>query len=266
MLLSIVYRYFTNEKLSSFIGILFGLGFLGFTGGLLSILDQPSLGGVIEIVAVTIFCVWGVNIGDKIAEKMPKKSIDSMLERIKVGKHSYTTVKLPDERLIYDLAGKPKVSDVLKADLSSREFTFNADIPLEELIKRLKRRLITDWGMADVELEMDQEGRVIHLAIAAKEQGISMSIPEGSVAIPIECQVIPSKLDSGDFVKIYLENNEVIERIEVKGLDEQQKVITVVANLKLLEKDTRKEIMAGDCSTFFYGTCLSGHKSKKTVR
>ncbi len=35
MLLSIVYRYFTNEKLSSFIGIVFGLGFLGFSGGLL---------------------------------------------------------------------------------------------------------------------------------------------------------------------------------------------------------------------------------------
>ena len=83
MLLSIVYRYFTNEKLSSFIGILFGLGFLGFSGGLLSILEQLTLGGVIEIVAVSIFIVWGVNTGDKIAEKMPKKSVSSIIEGIR---------------------------------------------------------------------------------------------------------------------------------------------------------------------------------------
>ena len=79
MLLSIVYRYFTNERLSSFIGILFGLGFLGFSGGLLAILDQPTLGGAMEIVAVSIFIVWGVNTGDKIAEKIPKKSPGSIL-------------------------------------------------------------------------------------------------------------------------------------------------------------------------------------------
>jgi hypothetical protein len=42
MLLSLVYRYFT-KKLSSFLGIVFGLGFLGFSGGLLAILEQPSL-------------------------------------------------------------------------------------------------------------------------------------------------------------------------------------------------------------------------------
>ena len=37
LVLSIIYTYFTNEKLSYFIGILFGLGFLGFSGGLLAV-------------------------------------------------------------------------------------------------------------------------------------------------------------------------------------------------------------------------------------
>ncbi len=41
MILAFVYRYFTLEKLTSFIGIVFGLGFLGFSGGLLAILEQP---------------------------------------------------------------------------------------------------------------------------------------------------------------------------------------------------------------------------------
>jgi hypothetical protein len=235
MLLSIVYRYFTNEKLSSFIGILFGLGFLGFSGGLLAILEQPTLGGAIEIVAVSIFIVWGVNTGDKIAEKIPKKSAASILGGIRGGKPAYTTVRLPNARLINDVVGKPRVPDPLKTELSEREFTLPADLPLEDITNRVKRRLITDWGVGDAELELNQEGKVIHLAISAKERGLSAAIPEGSMAIPIESMVIPSNLASGDFVKIFLDNNKVIERIEVKGVNEEQKVITIVADSFLLE-------------------------------
>jgi hypothetical protein len=236
MLLSAVYRYFTNEKLSSFIGILFGLGFLGFSGGLLAILEQPTLGGAIEIVAVSIFIVWGVNTGDKIAEKIPKKRPSSIFDGIRGGKTAYTTVKLPNARLIYDMVGKPRVPDSLKTELSEREFTLPADLPLEDLANRVKRRLITDWGVGDVEIELDQDGKVIHLAISAKEQGLSAVIPEGSVAIPIECSVLPSHLAAGDIVKIFLDNNEVLERIEVKGVNEDHKVITIVADLGLLER------------------------------
>ena len=235
MLLSVVYRYFTNEKLSSFIGILFGLGFLGFSGGLLAILEQPTLGGAIEIVAVSIFIVWGVKTGDKIAEKIPKKSAASILDGIRGGKPAYTTVKLPNARLINDMVGKPRLPDSMKAELSEREFTLPADLPLEDITKRVKRRLITDWGIGDVELELNQEGKVLHFAISAKERGLSSAIPEGSVAIPIECKVIPSNLTSGDFVKIFLENNKIIERIEVKGVNEEQRVITIVADSGLLE-------------------------------
>jgi len=235
MVLSIVYRYFTSERLSSFLGILFGLGVLGFSGGLLAILDYPTLGGAIEVVTISIFTVWGVNTGDKIAEKMPKKSASAILDGIRGGKTPYTTIKLPNSRLIYDMAGKPRVPETLKSELSEREFTLPADLPMEDITNRVKRRLITDWGIGDAELELDQESKVIHFAISAKERGLSVAIPEGSVAVPIECRVIPSNLAPGDFVKIFLENNKIIERIEVKGVNEEQIVITVVADQSLLE-------------------------------
>jgi hypothetical protein len=234
MLLSIVYRYFTNEKFPTFLGIAFGLGFWGFTGGLLDIFEEPSFGVAIQIIAVTIFVVWGVNTGDKIAGKIPKKGVS--IFGIRGGKPTYTTVKLPNARLIYDMVGKPRVPGSLKAELSEREFTLPADLPIEDIANRVRRRLITDWGVGDVEIELDQDGKVIHFAISAKEQGLSAVIPEGSLAIPIECSVIPSNLAAGDIVKIFLDNNEVLERIEVKGVNEDQKVITIVADLGLLEK------------------------------
>jgi hypothetical protein len=132
--------------------------------------------------------------------------------------------------------GKPRIPDSVKAELSEREFTLPADLPLGDITNRVKRRLITDWGIGDVELELDQEFKVIHFAISAKELGLSAAIPEGSVAMPIECRLIPSNLASGDFVKVFLENNEVIDKIEVKGVDEEHRVITIVADSCLLDK------------------------------
>lgn len=236
MALSVVYRYFTSEKLSSFIGIVFGLGFLGFAGGLLAVLEQPTFGGAIEIVAVTILAVWGVNIGDKIAEKIPKRSASAIFGGIIAGKSAYRTVKLPNSRLIFDMVGKPRVPDDVRNELSEREFTLPADLPVEDISQRIKRRLITDWGIGDAELELDQEGKIIHLAISAKEKGLSLSIPEDNVAIPIECKVFPSNLAPGDLVKIFFENDAIIEGIEVNGVDRNRGIMTIIAKASLLEK------------------------------
>ena len=148
----------------------------------------------------------------------------------------HTTVKLPNARLIREMPGKPIVSEGLKAELSDREFSFPAGLSVEELSNRVKRRLITDWGVGDVELELDPEGKVLHVAIAAKEQGLSGKIPDGFFAAPIECRALPSNLGPEDFVKIFLENGELIEKVRVKGLDKDQRVITILADTALLSK------------------------------
>jgi len=235
LLLAFFYRFFTNEKLPTFIGIAFGLGFWGFTGGLIDIFQQPTAGGVIRILTVLIFVVWGVNSGDKISRKIPQKGID-IIKGIRSPNKKFTKIKLPHQRLIFDIASKPKVPNSLKAELSEREFTLPADLPLEAIAKRVKRRLITDWGLGDAEIELTQDGRISHFSIAAKEEGLSVILPTGKIAIPIECKLLPSNLAIGDFVTIFLENNEAIEKIEVKGIDEQSKVITIFSDPESLKE------------------------------
>ncbi|MBK5134264.1 hypothetical protein JJE00_07575, partial [Candidatus Bathyarchaeota archaeon] len=61
-------------------------------------------------------------------------------------------------------------------------------------------------------------------------------LPKGKIAIPIECAVLPSKLVIGDYVTMFLDNKEVIERIEVNGIDEINKVITIFSDREVLEK------------------------------
>ena len=235
LLLAFFYRFFTNEKIPTFIGIAFGLGFWGFTGGLLDIFQQPSLGGVITILIVLIFVVWAVNTGDKISENIPKKGIDR-IRGIRAADKNFTIIKLPHQRLIFDIASKPKVPDSLKAELSEREFTLPADLPPEAIVKRVKRRLITDWGLGDAEIELTQDGKITHFSVSAKEEGLSVILPTGKIAIPIECELLPSNLAIGDFVTIFLNNQYIIERIEVKGIDEKNKIITIFSDPKNLEK------------------------------
>jgi hypothetical protein len=235
LLLAFFYRFFTNEKLPTFIGIAFGLGFWGFTGGLIDIFQQPTVGGAIRILTVLIFVVWGVNTGDNISTKIPQKGID-IIKGIRSPNKKFTNIKLPHQRLIFDIALKPRVPNSLKAELSEREFTLPADLPQEAIVKRVKRRLITDWGLGDAEIELTQDGKISHFSVAAKEEGLSVILPTGKIAIPIECKIFPSNLAIGDFVTIFLENNQVIEKTEVKGIDEKNKIITIFSDPKNLKK------------------------------
>ena len=159
---------------------------MGFHWRITRYVWQPTFGGVIEILTVTIFVVWGINTGDKIAAKISKKGTE-IFKEMRLGIKTYTTIQLPHECLIFDIALKPKVPPSLKTELSEREFTLPADLPTESIIKRVKRRLITDWGIGDIELEFTQNKKVIHLAISAKEAGLSLILPKGKIAIPIEC-------------------------------------------------------------------------------
>ena len=151
------------------------------------------------------------------------------------GNTKFKTIKLPNERLIFDIASKPKVPLPLKSELSEREFTLPADLPREAILKRIKRRLITDWGLGDAEIELAQDGKIIHLSVSAKEEGLSVILPADQIALPIKCEVIPSNLAIGDFVTIFLENKHVIERVEVQGIDENHSTLTIFTDLSVLD-------------------------------
>lgn len=238
--LSLIFRYFTNEKLPSFIGIILGLGVLGISGGLLAVLEQTTVEGIAQIIVASIIIVWSVGAGDKMAEKIPKVR-EPFFHALKGKKSKYVTIKLPNKHLIYDISGKPKVLDELKSELSEREFIFPSDLSIEEIGNRIRRRLISDWGVGDVELEIDETGKIVYFAVSAKESGLSETIPKGKLAVPVKCNIIPSGLSSNDIVRIYLKDKEVIDQVEVKGVNKEDKIVTVIVDPGSFEKIMEKE-------------------------
>jgi transcriptional regulator NrdR family protein len=233
--LSWIYRYFTNEKFPSFVGIILGLGILNISGGLLALLETPTIEGATEIIIASIVIAWGVNTGNNMAEKIPKKGL-GLQKILKQKNRRFTKVKLPNTHLIFDISGKSRVPEEIKNELSEREMVFPSDLPHTEIERRLKRRLITDWGVGEVEVEFDNNGKISHLAISAKEKGLSEGIPKGYAAVPIRCEIMPSGLALGDIVKIYLKNEEIIEGVEIKGVDPSEKKITVVIKQEKIDR------------------------------
>jgi len=240
--LSMIFKYFTNETFPWFISIIIGLGIVGISGGLLAILDEPTPLSITRIIVASLILVWATNEGSKLAARLPKKKMHLISSLGVIGRQHYSVLKVPDERDINDIPGKPRVSLVVKKELSGKEFLMPADLPTEELVNRVRRRLLADWGLGDAELELDQQGRFAYFAISAKEQGLSGELKEGSVALPVKYNEVPSGLASGDIVRIYSGNDLLIDSVEVKGVNESSKTITLILDTKDLEKCVGKEV------------------------
>jgi len=240
--LSMIFKYFTNETFPWFISTIIGLGIVGISGGLLAILDEPTPLSITRIIVASLILVWATKEGDKLAARLPKKRIHLISSLGVIGRQHYSVLKVPDERDINDIPGKPRVSLVVKKELSGKEFLMPADLPTEELVNRVRRRLLVDWGLGDAELELDQQGRFAYFAISAKEQGLSGELREGFVALPLKYSEAPSGLASGDIVKLYSRNDLLIDSVEVKGVSESSKTITLILDAKDLEKCVGKEV------------------------
>lgn len=235
--LSMTFKYFTNETFPWFVSTAIGLGIVGISGGLLAILDEPTPLSITRILVASLVLVWATNQGDKLATLLPKKKIHFGM----ISRHNYLALKVPDERDIIDIPGKPRVGMAVKKELAGKEFLLPADIPREEIVNRLRRRLLADWGLGDAELELDQQGRFGFFAISAREQGLSGDLREGSVAVPMMCDAIPICLASGDIVMVYSGNEVLLESAEVRGVNEASKTVTLILDSKDLQKCIGKE-------------------------
>jgi CBS domain-containing protein len=233
--LAMIFKYFTEESFPWFISIIIGLGIVGVSGGLLSILDEPAPLPVTRVLVASLILVWATKEGDKLAARLPRKKISLISSLGIIGKQAYLAVRVPNESDINDIPGKARVSLVVKKQLSGREFILPSDLPNEELVNRVKRRLLTDWALGDVELELDREGRFTYFAVSAREQGLSGDLEEGFVAFPIKYDDCPYGLASGDIVRAYSGKDLLIDSVEIKGVNEADKTVTLTLDAQRLQ-------------------------------
>jgi hypothetical protein len=124
--LSMTFKYFTNETFPWFVSTAIGLGIVGISGGLLAILDEPTPLSITRILVASLVLVWATNQGDKLATLLPKKKIHFGM----ISRHNYLALKVPDERDIIDIPGKPRVGMAVKKELAGhRHYSTSLNTP-----------------------------------------------------------------------------------------------------------------------------------------
>ena len=233
LVLSFLFRIFVREDFPIWIGVIIGLTFVGFDAGLIGIAKSPSPLIALKILFATILAAWGVRFGNRFAEKFPKHEIREtgyhLLKRslYKVSGKDFIEITMPSLSDIRNIYGKKPVAEEVKKEIAGKKFVLPADLPVEILEARIKRRLITDWRVGDAEVKLDESGKVVKLALSAKKTRISSMIPEDKVLFSFKPESVPFELGYGDRIDIIVREL-IIKKVEVINVEEE--TISVMIN------------------------------------
>ncbi len=121
----------------------------------------------------------------------------------------FITVTLPDE--VHDIEGYDPVPEETKGALAGETFDFPRGLSLAEVTEQLVDRLKTKHHIGYVDVELDAEGGVKHLAVGQRAVGLGPTLPPGSVAVAVRSDP-PFSASPGDTVQVW-ETGEGVERV-----------------------------------------------------
>jgi hypothetical protein len=220
LVISFFFRVFAREEFPTWMSIFVGLTFVGFDGGISEIATSPSLDIALKVFFVAILSVWGCRFGDKLAERIPRSELKMdgyhLLRRglYKVSGKNFVELVMPKASEIQNIYGKRPVSNDLKKEIAGKRFVEPADLPVEVIEARIRRRLITDWRVGDAEVKLNEHGVISKLALASRKSRISNIIPEDKVLFSFKPESIPFEMGYGDIIHVVIENK-VICDVEV---------------------------------------------------
>lgn len=231
-LLGIVHRFYARSAVPSGLAILVGLSgvalYLNTTSALSEVLandtDMLALGSTLfNVVAfglAGVAAAVGGRIGDRIGgsvgalagDRSSEIDVSGFVEA--VGR--VITVELPDE--IEDVEAYDPVEPATKEKLAGATLVFPRRLTVEELRERLVARLKDDYGVGQVDVELDDDGTVTYLALGAREAGLGPTLPPETCAVAIRAD--PARAASpGDLVQVFTAGPEAkrITTAEIRG-------------------------------------------------
>lgn len=209
--LGFLFKYITGVTLPGLAVVALAVAIAGVSGGLLGLIDptiaqSPRL--LIALVLVMMVSLYSHAIGDRMGAELPRRfSLRELGKRtlasdviVTVG--GFGRVTLRPEGDIHNIDGFPPLSPDIRAELSSSEWEFPADLPLEELERRLETRLTRQYDFAEVDANIDERARV-RLAAAPPLGSLSRRVPDGFRAVSIP-GLVPTGVARGDRVRLVL--------------------------------------------------------------
>lgn len=217
--LGFLFKYFTGVSVPALAVVVLGVALAGANGGLLALVDptvttHPNAERVVvAIIVVMMMSLYAHSQGDKLGAAFPRRI---SLRRLRDRTLSSDVVELVGGRGqvrvrpvgdIHDIEGYPPLSPDVRQAIAEDEWTFPADLPLEEIERRLEDRLRTRHHLAEVAVTLDERARA-EISAAPGSHGVSARIPSGRRAVSVDA-LVPTGLARGDEVTVLLEDDRV---------------------------------------------------------
>ncbi len=213
-IVAVLYRWYVRDRVPTGLAVLVGLA-----GVALVLNTTPLLGRAIsgtadpEVIARGLFNVvafvtggtaaaGAARVGDRLGARsaVAAGAADVDVSEIVGSVGRVTAVRLPGQ--IGTPVGYDPVPTATVATLSDRTFLFPRRLTREELRERLITRLRTDYGVGQVDLELDGDGEVERLDLGARAAGIGPTLPPATVAVAIRAD--PGyAAGTGDLVQVW---------------------------------------------------------------
>lgn len=207
--LGFLFKYITGVTLPGLGVVVLAVAIAGVSGGLLGLIDpdvaaSPRL--MVALVVVMMLSLYAHAQGDALGTRLPRRfSLRELGTRTLSGEVIFNVgglgrVEVTPMGEIRDIDGYPPLGPELRATLSAETWTFPADIPIEELERRLEERLQATHELAAVEIEIDDRANA-RIAAAPPVGSLSRRVPDGQRAVSIEA-LVPTGVARGDRVRL----------------------------------------------------------------
>ena len=210
--LGFIFKYFTGVSVPGFGVVVLAIALAGVSGGLLALADRsitqaPNAERVVTaILLVGMVSMYAHSKGDQLGANFPKRlSLKGLRDKHLsadvvefVGGRDEVRIQIVGE--VADMEGYPPLSEPLRAKVRGGEWTFPADLRLDELEGRIEERLKTEFDLGDVSVTIDERGRATVVA-APPFSGLSKRIRDGRHAVSVD-GLLPTGLARGDEVTL----------------------------------------------------------------
>jgi len=210
--LGFLFKYVTNVSIPGLGVVVLALGIAGVNGGLMALNDenirtsQNAVALLTAIIVVLMLALYAHSQGDKLGGSVPKRiSLRQLRDRTLntdvielVGGRNQVRVTVTGE--VSDIEGYPPLPADLRTEIKDGQWTFPADLPVDELETRFADRLQSELDLADVTVSVDERARA-SVAAAPPIGSTSKRVPDGKRAVSLSA-LVPSGMTRGESVRI----------------------------------------------------------------
>lgn len=208
--LGFAFKYITGVTLPGLGVVVLAVAIAGVNGGLLGLID-PSITSsprlMVALVVIMMLSLYAHAQGDKLGSTLPRRfSLRELGTRTLSGDVIFNVggighVEITPVGEVKDIEGYPPLSSELRTELARSTWEFSADLPIEELERRLESRLRSEYDFTEIDVEIDSEGRA-RIAAAPPLGSLSRRVPEGQRAVSISA-LIPTGIARGERVELH---------------------------------------------------------------